>query len=103
MKAENTVRLLNVWVGVRDPRQTKNVDHGLLELLVVTVCAVLSGADTFVAIEVWGKEKLVWLRKYVKLESGIPCHDTSATSSRRLIPTSLVRRSCARWARSCRP
>ena len=103
MKAENTMRLLDVWVGVRDPRQAKKVEHQLVELLVVAVCAVLSGADTFVAIEVWGKEKLVWLRKYVKLESGIPCHDTSATSSRRLIPTSLVRHFCAGWARSCRP
>jgi predicted transposase YbfD/YdcC len=76
MKAENSVRLVDVWVGVRDPRQAKKVEHPLVELLVVAVCAVLSGADTFVAVEVWGKEKLDWLRKYLKLESGIPCHDT---------------------------
>ncbi len=28
------------------------------------------------AIEEWAKEKVEWLRKYLKLESGIPCHDT---------------------------
>ena len=76
MKAENRVRLMDVWVGVRDPRQAKKVEHDLVELLVVAVCAVLSGADTFAEIEVWGEEKLDWLRKYLRLEHGIPCHDT---------------------------
>ncbi|HNP42464.1 MAG TPA: transposase family protein, partial [Nitrospira sp.] len=76
MKAENSVRLLDVWVGVRDPRQATKVEHELVELLVMAVCAVLSGADTFVAIEEWAKEKVDWLRKYLKLRSGIPCHDT---------------------------
>lgn len=76
MEAEERVRLVDVWVGVRDPRQAKKVEHDLVELLVVAVCAVLSGADTFVEIEVWAKEKLDWLRKYLRLERGIPCHDT---------------------------
>jgi len=76
MEAEKRVRLVDVWVGVRDPRQAKKVEHDLVDLLVVAVCAVLSGADTFVEIEAWGKEKLDWLRKYLKLEHGIPCHDT---------------------------
>lgn len=76
MEAEERVRLVDVWVGVRDPRQAKKVEHDLVELLVVAVCAVLSGADTFVEIEVWAKEKLDWLRKYLRLAHGIPCHDT---------------------------
>lgn len=70
------MRLLDVWVGVRDPRPAKRVEHRLVDLQVVAVCAVLSGADTFVAVEVWGKEKLDWLRKYLELQSGPPCHDT---------------------------
>jgi predicted transposase YbfD/YdcC len=76
MEAEERVRLVDVWVGVRDPRQAKKVEHELVDLLVVAVCAVLSGADTFVEIEAWAKEKLDWLRKYLRLEHGIPCHDT---------------------------
>jgi predicted transposase YbfD/YdcC len=67
---------MDVWVGVRDPRQAKKVEHDLVELLVVAVCAVLSGADGFVEIEAWAKERLEWLRQYLKLERGIPCHDT---------------------------
>jgi predicted transposase YbfD/YdcC len=74
--AESKFRLVDVWVGVRDPRQTTKVEHDLIELLVVSVSAVLSGADTFVEIEAWAKEKLGWLRQYLKLEQGIPSHDT---------------------------
>jgi predicted transposase YbfD/YdcC len=52
------------------------VEHDLVELLVVAVNAVLVGADTFVEIELWAKEKLEWLRKYLRLSNGIPSHDT---------------------------
>jgi hypothetical protein len=45
-------------------------------LLVVAVNAVLVGADTFVEIERWAKEKLDWLRSYLRLDNGIPSHDT---------------------------
>jgi len=76
MEAEDRVRLVDVRVGVRDPRQAKKVEHELGELRVVAVCAVLSGADTFVEIEAWAQEKLDWLRKSLRLGHGIPCHDT---------------------------
>lgn len=76
MEAGNRLRLMDVWVGIRDPRQAKKVDHDLVELLVVAASAVMSGADDFVEIEAWAKEKEEWLRQYVKLEHGIPSHDT---------------------------
>ena len=62
-------------MGVSDPRQAKKVRHNLVELLVVTICAAISGADTFIDVEVWGKAKLDWLRRYLRLEHGIPSHD----------------------------
>jgi predicted transposase YbfD/YdcC len=72
----STLRLADVFVSITDPRQTSKVAHDLVELLVVAVNAVLVGADTFVEIELWAKEKLDWLRKYLLLEAGIPSHDT---------------------------
>ena len=42
----------------------------------VAVNAVLVGADTFVEIELWAREKLEWLRQYLRLENSIPSHDT---------------------------
>ena len=76
METESKVRLMDLFVGLRDPRQTKKVDHNLAELLVVAVSAVLAGADDFVEIEEWAKEKQDWFRKYLTLENGIPSHDT---------------------------
>lgn len=76
METEGKLRIADVFVGMRDPRQAKKVEHDLVELLVVAVCGVLAGADDFVEIEEWGKEKLVWFRQYLKLEKGIPSHDT---------------------------
>lgn len=76
METEGKLRLADVFVSITDPRQPGKVEHDLVELLVVAVNAVLVGADTFVEIELWAKEKLDWLRGYLALEAGIPSHDT---------------------------
>lgn len=76
MQTESKLRLADVFVSIPDPRQAWKVEHDLVELLVVAVNAVLVGADTFVEIELWAKEKLEWLRKYLRLAHGIPSHDT---------------------------
>lgn len=76
MKTEGKTRLGEVFVGLRDPRQAKKVEHDLVEMLVVAVCAVLVGADDFVEIEEWTNEKVGWLRQYLKLGNRIPSHDT---------------------------
>jgi predicted transposase YbfD/YdcC len=76
MQTEGNLRLADVFLSIPDPRQSWKVEHDLVELLVVAVNAVLVGADTFVEIELWAKEKIQWLRKYLKLAKGIPSHDT---------------------------
>ena len=76
METENKRRLIDAFVAISDPRQARKVEHDLVELLVVAVNAVLVGADTFVEIELWANEKLDWLRQYLRLENGIPSHDT---------------------------
>jgi hypothetical protein len=76
METGVSLRLADVFVSIEDPRQASKVEHDLVELLVVAVNAVLVGADTFVEIELWAKEKLDWLRGYLRLSHGIPSHDT---------------------------
>lgn len=76
METAGRLRLADVFVSIQDPRQAAKVEHDLVELLVVAVNAVLVGADTFVEIELWAKEKLAWLRNYLRLTHGIPSHDT---------------------------
>ena len=76
METGNQLRLADVFVTITDPRQSGKVEHDLVDLLVVAVNAVLVGADTFVEIELWAKERVDWLRGYLRLENGIPSHDT---------------------------
>src|SRR5215471_20727728 len=76
MQTESKLRLADVFVSITDPRQPGKVEHDLVELLVVAVNAVLVGADTFVEMELWAKEKIEWLRQYLRLANGIPSHDT---------------------------
>jgi len=76
METEGRLRLADVFVSIDDPRQSAKVEHDLVELLVVAVNAVLVGADTFVEIELWAREKLDWLRGSLRLAHGIPSHDT---------------------------
>ena len=64
METGGRLRLADVFVSISDPRQASKVEHDLVELLVVAVNAVLVGADTFVEIELWAREKLDWLRGY---------------------------------------
>ncbi|SFB44706.1 ISAs1 family transposase, partial [Azotobacter beijerinckii] len=76
MQQADRPSLAEVFVSIGDPRQAGKVEHDLVELLVVAVSAVLSGADTFVEIEAWATERLDWLRNYLKLKHGIASHDT---------------------------
>jgi predicted transposase YbfD/YdcC len=59
-----------------DPRVVGRTAHHLVDILVLTVCAVLCGADDWEAVEMWGDAKLKWLRQYIPLKNGIPSHDT---------------------------
>ena len=65
MKTEDKLCLADVFVSISDPRQAGKVKHDLVELLVVAVNAVLVGADTFVEVELWAKEKLDWAAVWV--------------------------------------
>ena len=76
METENRLRLADVFVSITDPRQSSKVEHDLVELLVIAVSAVLVGVDTFVEIELWARERIDWLRRHLRLENGIPSHDT---------------------------
>ncbi|CAG4885707.1 ISAs1 family transposase ISAzo3 [Paraburkholderia saeva] len=50
--------------------------HDLTEMLVVALAAILSGADSWVGIALWGQGQLEWLRRYLPLRNGIASHDT---------------------------
>lgn len=61
---------------VPDPRIDRTKRHGLLDILAIAVCAVLAGADDWVAIAEFGRIKQAWFRRWLALPNGIPSHDT---------------------------
>jgi predicted transposase YbfD/YdcC len=61
---------------VIDPRIERTKRHKLLDILVIAICGVICGADSWVDIELFGKTKLDWLKTFLKLPNGIPSHDT---------------------------
>ena len=73
-----------------DPRIERTRAHDLLELVVVALCGTLAGADSWTDIERFGNERLPWLRTFLKLESGIPSHDTFGRVFALLDPAELV-------------
>jgi predicted transposase YbfD/YdcC len=61
---------------MRDPRIDRTKRHKLLDILIIAICGVICGADSWVDIEIYGKSKLEWLKTFLKLPNGIPSHDT---------------------------
>lgn len=61
---------------LKDPRVDYLVDHDLLEMIVMTICAVICGADNWVDVGNWSEEKIDWLKQFLELKNGIPSHDT---------------------------
>lgn len=59
-----------------DPRVASRCDHKLLDIIIIAICGVLCGADSWVGIETVGKAKESWFRQFLDLEHGIPSHDT---------------------------
>ena len=60
-----------------DPRVHLNkVRHKLLDVVTMTVCAVISGADDWVTIVDYSRAKQEWLSSFLELPNGIPSHDT---------------------------
>jgi predicted transposase YbfD/YdcC len=59
-----------------DPRVRRTRRHALVDILVITLCAAICGADDWVAIARFGRAKRKWFRGFLTLRHGIPSHDT---------------------------
>jgi predicted transposase YbfD/YdcC len=62
--------------AVEDPRCEGKVEHRLLDILVIAVCAVIACAESWCDIALYGRSKLAWLSTFLELPNGVPSHDT---------------------------
>ena len=68
-------RVLNAFAALTDPRVARTRRYPLGDLLLITLCGLLCGADNYVAICRWAKAHALWLREHLDIEQ-IPSHDT---------------------------
>ncbi|GHV27497.1 H repeat-associated protein YdcC [Spirochaetia bacterium] len=85
--------IIAYFSGVKDPRTNRNKlrKYPLVEVIVITILAVISAAKGWEDIERYGKAKRKWLEKFLQLEHGIPKHDVYRLVFIKLDPAEIER------------
>lgn len=75
MDAQNTSFTI-FFSRLEDPRLNRKKRHSLHDIIAITICAVIAGAEGWTDVARFGKAKEAWLRTFLELPNGIPSHDT---------------------------
>lgn len=89
MEKPATIARLDHFATLPDPRIARHRWHKLGDMVVIAVCAVLCGAESYPASEDFGQARGEWLRQFLALPAGIPSHDTFNRVFRLLDPVQL--------------
>jgi len=81
---DNTI--LKYFSSLENPRIERTRQHQLVDIIAIAILAVISGSDSWVAIETYAQSKREWLDTFLALLNGIPSHDTIARVFARLNP-----------------
>jgi len=73
--ADLSTSITRHFAALPDPRVDRTKRHRLLDILTIALCAVICGADDFVGMVTFAEAKAAWLRTFLALPGGIPCHD----------------------------
>jgi predicted transposase YbfD/YdcC len=76
MTVSPAATIMEHFQSLPDPRVDRTKEHRLTDILSIAICAVIAGADSWVAIERFGHAKAAWLQSFLALPNGIPSHDT---------------------------
>lgn len=93
--------IVDHFAALSDPRQQWRVVYPLPEILLLVLCATLSGMDDFVETKLWGEQRLEFLRRFLPFERGIPAHDTLNDVINALDPE-LFKTCFANWVETLR-
>ncbi len=81
--------LISFFEPMEDPRVERTQQHKFIDIIVITIAAVICGCQDWNEIELFGKLKKDWLEQYLELPNGIPSHDTINRLFAALNPQSL--------------
>ena len=101
MRTHPSYSLISVLREIEDPRVDRTKLHKLEDLLVISICALLCGAESFEEMEVFGRAKKEWLKGFLELPNGIPSHDTFGRLFAALDPRKFLE-AFMRWTQSLR-
>lgn len=94
---ENSLASIEDCFGdLTDKRVQGRCTYPLLEIITIAICAVVAGANSWVEVETFGKSKENWLKQFLKLEHGVPSHDTYGDVFR-MIDADEFQRSFMQW------
>src|SRR3954463_6318401 len=74
MSDKLSAQIKDHFASLTDPRRRK-VTYPLINIVTIALCAVIAGADDFVTIAAWARQKRSWLATILDMSSGIPSHD----------------------------
>jgi len=95
---EASVSMISCFEDMSDPRVDRTKRHKLVDILVISVCAVVAGSDSFEAIELFGNAHEEWFKTFLELENGIPSQDTFERVFARIDPVQF-RKCFAEWSK----
>jgi predicted transposase YbfD/YdcC len=90
MSCDFSARIDKHFASLTDPRRGK-VTYPLINIVAIALCATIAGADDFVAIADWARQKRDWLGQFLDLSNGIPSHDRFNAIFRALKPEQFDR------------
>lgn len=101
--AQNTEpeSLQSIIAELPDPRVARTRYHRLDDILIISICAMLCGAESFEDMTLFGQMKEPWLRTFLALPHGIPSHDTFNRLISALAPERFLE-AFMRWTQSLR-
>ena len=76
MNEQASAAIVQYFGGLTDPRVDRTKLHKLIDILVIAICAVVAGADSWEDVADFGEAKQEWFKTYLDLPNGIPSHDT---------------------------
>jgi len=79
---------------LKDPRRRHCRRHLFLDIVVIAICGIISGCNSWTQIAAFGRKRHDWLKRFLTLPQGIPSHDTFERIFERLDP--VVFQSCFR-------
>ncbi|MFO0840905.1 MAG: ISAs1 family transposase [Gemmataceae bacterium] len=86
-----TLSIPHHFASLRDPRRQHGQLHRLLDILVIALCAVIAGSNTWQEVETFAHRRRDWLGRFLDLPNGVPSHDTFERVFDRLDPLALQR------------